>query len=431
MKCREIMKRTMIVFLSAAMLLQSQSVVTLAETLQQNVAETVEVETAEQGMEQDTSVSGNDRSINIDSENETLGIQNEIEIEETDSFGTILADQIGESQEQRDKYEGYTISNVRLAGNKATVTYDTLIDAYVLVGIYSEDTKIYIGSGYKMVSAAENETVVDVSVDTMPDYYYVKVYLVNLETYGPLCPVYESNYYTKEMQDLLAMTTDQFDENRIYNLDNDTTNNFGVFTDDVIVEKDNGLKEQIITETSTGYKIENASEEVKALQPGDIYAYEDENGLLFFKVATIQIEGTTVMIEAEDTDAEEVFQYLKIDMTATSDTVEYDETGLDDHATYLGQGESAESDIEADNLSGTIQTKTEFKYQLDKDMEDVLSGYLVVGLAPKITFYITHSLKYFELGIDYEIGFEGEIKASGEKVLGLGTRSNEKVTSSY
>ena len=59
MKCREIMKRTMIVFLSAAMLLQSQSVVTLAETLQQNVAETVEVETAEQGMEQDTSVSSN------------------------------------------------------------------------------------------------------------------------------------------------------------------------------------------------------------------------------------------------------------------------------------------------------------------------------------------------------------------------------------
>lgn len=59
MKCREIMKRTMSIFLTAAMLLQSQSVVTLADTLQQNVAETVEVETAEQGMEQDTSVSSN------------------------------------------------------------------------------------------------------------------------------------------------------------------------------------------------------------------------------------------------------------------------------------------------------------------------------------------------------------------------------------
>ena len=59
MKRREIMKRTMSIFLTTAMLLQSQSVVTLADTLQQNVAETVEVETAEQGMEQDTSVSSN------------------------------------------------------------------------------------------------------------------------------------------------------------------------------------------------------------------------------------------------------------------------------------------------------------------------------------------------------------------------------------
>lgn len=418
MKIREIMKRTMAIGLAVAMLLQSQSVVTLAETVQADAAETVVVDVGEE-----TSVSGNTGSKNTenDNENESLGIVNEIEAEETDSFGEFLADQINESQEQKDKYKGYTISSVNMDGNKATVTYDTLVDAYVLVGIYSEDSKSYIGSGYEMVSADKNEIIVDVSLDNMPDYYYVRAYLVNIETYGPLCPVYESNYYTKEMQDLLALTTDQFDENRIYNLDNDTTNNFGVFTDDVIVEKDNELKDQIITETDTGYKVENASEEVKALQPGDIYAYEDENGLLLFKVTTIQIEGTTAIIGAEDTDAEEVFQYLKIDMTATPDTVEYDEAGLDDHATYLGQVESAESDIEADNLSGTIQTKTEFKYQLDKDMEDVLSGYLVVGLAPKITFYITHSLKYFELGIDYEIGFEGEIKTSGEKVLGLGT----------
>lgn len=418
MKIREIMKRTMAIGLAVAMLLQSQSVVTLAETMQADTAETVVVDVGEE-----TSVSGNTGSKNTenDNENETLGIVNEIEAEETDSFGEFLADQINESQEQKDKYKGYTVSSVNMDGNKATVTYDTLVDAYVLVGIYSEDSKSYIGSGYEMVSADKNEIIVDVSLDNMPDYYYVRAYLVNIETYGPLCPVYESNYYTKEMQDLLALTTDQFDENRIYNLDNDTTNNFGVFTDDVIVEKDNELKDQIITETDTGYKVENASEEVKALQPGDIYAYEDENGLLLFKVTTIQIEGTTAIIGAEDTDAEEVFQYLKIDMTATPDTVEYDEAGLDDHATYLGQVESAESDIEADNLSGTIQTKTEFKYQLDKDMEDVLSGYLVVSLAPKITFYITHSLKYFELGIDYEIGFEGEIKTSGEKVLGLGT----------
>lgn len=418
MKIREIMKRTMAIGLATAMLLQSQSVVTLAETVQADAAETVVVDVGEE-----TSVSGNTGSKNTENgnENETLGIVNEIEAEETDSFGEFLADQINESQEQKDKYKGYTISSVNMDGNKATVTYDTLVDAYVLVGIYSEDSKSYIGSGYEMVSADKNEIIVDVSLDNMPDYYYVRAYLVNIETYGPLCPVYESNYYTKEMQDLLALTTDQFDDNRIYNLDEDKTNNFGVFADDVIVDKSNDIEEQTITETDTGYKIENASQEVLALQTGDVYAFEDENGLLIFKVNTIQIEGTTVLIGVEDTDVEEVFQYLKIDMEATPDTAEYDDVGLDEDITYLGQGESAGSDIDADNFSGTLKTKTEFKYQLDKNTEDHLSGYLKVGLAPRITYYITHSLKYFELGVDYEASFDGEIKVDNDNlVLGLG-----------
>ena len=54
MKIREIMKRTMAIGLAVAMLLQSQSVVTLAETMQADTAETVVVDVGEE-----TSVSGN------------------------------------------------------------------------------------------------------------------------------------------------------------------------------------------------------------------------------------------------------------------------------------------------------------------------------------------------------------------------------------
>ena len=54
MKIREIMKRTMAIGLAAAMLLQSQSVVTLAETMQADTAETAVVDVGEE-----TSVSGN------------------------------------------------------------------------------------------------------------------------------------------------------------------------------------------------------------------------------------------------------------------------------------------------------------------------------------------------------------------------------------
>lgn len=105
MKIREIMKRTMAIGLAVAMLLQSQSVVTLAETMQADTAETVVVDVGEE-----TSVSGNTGSKNTENgnENETLGIVNEIEAEETDSFGEFLADQINESQEQKDKYNAST-----------------------------------------------------------------------------------------------------------------------------------------------------------------------------------------------------------------------------------------------------------------------------------------------------------------------------------
>ena len=54
MKIREIMKRTMAIGLAVAMLLQSQSVVTLAETMQADTAETAVVDVGEE-----TSVSGN------------------------------------------------------------------------------------------------------------------------------------------------------------------------------------------------------------------------------------------------------------------------------------------------------------------------------------------------------------------------------------
>ena len=90
MKIREIMKRTMAIGLAAAMLLQSQSVVTLAETMQADAVETAVVDVGEE-----TSVSGNTGSKNTenDNENESLGIVNEIEAEETDSFGEFLSDQ--------------------------------------------------------------------------------------------------------------------------------------------------------------------------------------------------------------------------------------------------------------------------------------------------------------------------------------------------
>ena len=79
MKIREIMKRTMAIGLAAAMLLQSQSVVTLAETVQADAAETVVVDVGEE-----TSVSGNgeEQKEEADINSEETSIETETDEEE-------------------------------------------------------------------------------------------------------------------------------------------------------------------------------------------------------------------------------------------------------------------------------------------------------------------------------------------------------------
>ena len=95
MKIREIMKRTMAIGLATAMLLQSQSVVTLAETVQADAAETVVVDVGEE-----TSVSGNgndesevdfsyEQGVPNEYTNRTILSENDVNIVEIDDDGYV------------------------------------------------------------------------------------------------------------------------------------------------------------------------------------------------------------------------------------------------------------------------------------------------------------------------------------------------------
>ena len=87
MKIREIMKRTMAIGLAAAMLLQSQSVVTLAETMQADTAETAVVDVGEE-----ISVSGNgeEQKEEADINSEETSIETETAEEEEASEESLI-----------------------------------------------------------------------------------------------------------------------------------------------------------------------------------------------------------------------------------------------------------------------------------------------------------------------------------------------------
>ncbi len=72
------------------------------------------------------------------------------------------------------------------------------------------------------VEKTAKDAVVTLETQEMPQYFLVKAFLVD-ETMAPLCSVYQSELYTKEMQEFLTKTTDDFEQNNVLNLDEDKT----------------------------------------------------------------------------------------------------------------------------------------------------------------------------------------------------------------
>lgn len=358
-----------------------------------------------------------------------------IEVVGQDSFGDLLADKIEEKTAENQDTEGYSIVSVDVEGSAATVEYSTLEDAMVIVAIYKEDQKTLVATGHMSVTQDEDKVTVNIETETMPEYFYVKVYLINIETYGPLCATYESSKYTKEMQELFALTTDQFEDSKVYNFDDDSTNNFGVYNEDVVVDKYGSITDQTVYKNNSVYTFENASEQVLGLQSGDIYAWESKDGLFIVKVADISIQGTTVIVTAAETDMEEVFQYLKLDMQAMTDEATLDTSSVDESLIYLGvvedvedntslESESENQDISSETaISGDlVGNEASLKYQFKKN--DYFDGSFNVKINPSLKYYISFSLSYFEIEMDYKVYLSGSLK--GEKfipVIGLGSPS--------
>ena len=71
---------------------------------------------------------------------------------------------------------------------------------------------------------------------------------------------------------------------------------------------------ETIDEENGVYVFTNADEQLKNLTAGNIFScMSDADNVLVVKVKTITIEGDKVTIIQEETDAKEVFDYIKIE----------------------------------------------------------------------------------------------------------------------
>lgn len=187
-------------------------------------------------------------------------------MEVTDSFGDLLVNAV---EEETDPETGYAsnVVGIEIDGNLAAVEYSAMEDCTLIVGIYDENAQQLLASGSTEISAEEESAQVTIETDAMPTYFYTMAYLVDTETMRPVSSVYESSWYTQDMQELLASTVEDYDPELVLNLDEDNTNNFAVFREETVqlsAETDTNVLTQADEENET-YVIENADETVTSL----------------------------------------------------------------------------------------------------------------------------------------------------------------------
>lgn len=356
--------------------------------------------------------------------NETISVQGESHL------GKLLSDVIDQKAEEQAENNGINVFSIEVTGNVAVVNFETTQNCTLVVGIYDENGIKMLASGYLNVLCGEKEAAVNIETDSMPQYFYVRGFLVDTESFRPLCTAYESPNYTKEMQDFLAKTTEDFPENKVLNLDADKNTNFAVFSDEVkVIPNNSGSDKNKVTvadDQNSRYVIENADSYFMTLKSGDIFAYQCNDTVLIAKVKNIVIEGNKVTVTGADTALNDVFDYVKIDGRAETKDAKVDASTCEEGVRYLGLVESEDSnkiqtyavDVE---VTSPLEHSIEFvdKTIGDEDNYVKLNGGIRLSLDCTLKLYAALSYQYAEVKIDYSAKVSFSISAQARAEVPL------------
>lgn len=376
-------------------------------------------------------------------------------MEATDSFGRLLMNSIDEQNSA--SRSGNRVIGVTVDGSTATVEYVAAEDADLVVSIYTDNSaEEMVASGTTSVLATDETssssfTTVNIS-GTIPEYYTVKCYLLDKTEHAPLSPVYSDNSNTQGIIDIKNATVNDFDPERVINLDSDNSTNFAVVNPGVtlITYDDAPAGKNLLVENDSdglNYIIDNATDEIKNLHSGSIFTYEYEKGsLLVTLIKEISVSGDTVTIHGDDSlTLEDVFAALKVETDAGSDEIQYT-APAEDGVEYLGttSGDFSDFDFSLDEensfeAGGEFKVAHEFKIfkvagESSSDHltgEGSISGTLKVSASEELKFYVGGGKT--SLTINLEAGATGSLSADGsvEAFIELGSFGFSPVAGVY
>ncbi len=247
--------------------------------------------------------------------------QSSVSLDNGTDLGGILDRSMKESGNvSEDQEESNSILDVTIDGNTATVIYNTEVAAKVVVGLYSEEGQKMLASGSAAVEAGSKRVSFPIETEQMPKNFTITAYLLDAQTSDPLCEEFHSSLYTKNIQEVRDATVDDFEPEKVYNLDQDPKTNFLVFNDGTIQLGKN--PSGVTDKGNNTYEFDGTDPRLQELEKGGSVVWNEPNGEMKIIVAKeVHKSGNKVTVVAKsDANADDVFDFIKIETGTISNS---------------------------------------------------------------------------------------------------------------
>lgn len=318
------------------------------------------------------------------------GVMSDVNLKATNSVGELVTKAL--EKNGLDAESEYGVTGLDFDGKTATVTGFAKENCALIVAIYDENSTRMLASGIGEFSEDEQTSSVEISTTQMPEYFVAYAFLLD-ENGSALCDKFTSREHTHDFEEFYEKTVDDFDKDKVINLDENKESNFVVLTEGAeTVDAQNGKNKLVSVDDEKGiYVFENIDSDISSLKAGDVFRYEQKNeqDVLVIKVKSVSINGSTATVTSDDTDLTEVFDYVKIEGSTTGENTTVDMSEADEGVEYRRIEEE----------TGEIQTSS-FDYN---DSKSVSSEFTIkekeikknVKLSAKLTFKVSASVNVY------------------------------------
>ena len=317
----------------------------------------------------------------------------------TDEFKNLTKEN---EETQNDDYAVYRI-DFDEAQNNLIVSYSAKEDCTLFVGFYNDEgTQLYTSLTKALSAGVEQYDMLSIP-EIQSKYYTVKAFMVGGFN-EPLTSPCENRERTKEIQEIIDKTTDDFEDNKIIRFSDDDDYNFIVAKNEFKTIESSETKD-----TVSGEDVENNTvtftniDKIKDIKVGQDVLVKANDNMLFFRVGKININDNTAVVTRENTEFSDMVDFVKFDFSKYKGEAKASIKNCDDELVsnyYVVDEKEASNKIDTDNkrkqippiallLNGDHTISHKFHYDIGElassDEKSKISGYFEIGI--KIYYY--------------------------------------------